>query len=928
MCNPRKPLSNHVPWSRLASELGIHVRTLGLPAATQCPFCRSVMRVFRDPLLEGQWFHCPSCHGQGDMIELAAAVWELEIPDAISRLKRLGFAVPDKADEVNAYQRQHVGYRQRLQELWTGARKRLDDSGTLVRLTHQLGTLCTVPEGRRLDGPAAILRGSDTVTVERCFAPGSMKHADARPQRHNPSERALFRGSGWGEVLLTPFYDVLWRVCAFAFIGRNADPSEDIVFKRGNFGPPRAMGNEAGLAMHPRVLEASERWDDAIIAMGDLITACRLQMRHLESNLLPLPLAVWHDSRDFPSWHAGKHLVRTRNAWEMVGNRKIVFWMPAATLATFHQAISTGGKISTVGPREPDECSLKEYCWKYTPEDLAKHVLDHARPWPEVLSHHLDALSGPAAENFLAQLELSGVDLDAVTTRLRHGTRLRVARIRAAVQAPQSIDFERRTIVQRDNKWYALTRKGPDELIMNAALRIDAVVWASGAKQAYYAGRVHYEDQVVEFCVGKETIDKKCFEWLERLLVENLSAWLVQGPTWSKRIGAIAMQFQKPEVIQGVDRVGYDREGCRLVFPKFTIEEGGKVSRLNYPVLPDPVPAKELQPPEAISPEELSRPAQRCGQGTTEVFWGLTACVLANVLAPVFNRRSQGVALVGHVASQVGQTIARAFGCIEYIPRSAAQANEALAAERCHGWPVLLGVTPLIQRRYRRLLLGLHEDEQPRNCIAAVDLVAAKLLAIQGGWHTVTTEHEGGIGVDTLAVAKMLIPAYLKDLSERRFDLGSFPNTSASLVNLIIQDLARFVKDRYGNEEDVLSASKALVLDDAASRAEALADLLMHFVEQRRLEIRPMAETRRKAALLEVECDECEGLLIPHATLEKLTNQSSAPTPSIDHLYRVLDEANVLLDEHDDGPVFQREWFDRRGRLSRATRSGLLKIHG
>ena len=219
-------------------------------------------------------------------------------------------------------------------------------------------------------------------------------------------------------------------------------------------------------------------------------------------------------------------------------------------------------------------------------------------------------------------------------------------------------------------------------------------------------------------------------------------------------------------------------------------------------------------------------------------------------------------------------------------------------------------------------------DEQPRNCIAAVDLVAAKLLAIQGGWQTITTEHEGGIGADTLAVAKMLIPAYLKDVSERRFDLGSFPNTAASLVNLIIQDLARFVKARYGNEEDVLSANRAVVLDEAASRVEALADLLMHFVENRRLEIRPMAETRRKAGLMEVECDGSKGLLLPHATLERLTSQSSAPTPSIDHPYRVLEETNVLLGEHDDGPVFRREWFDRRGRLSRAARSGLLKIHG
>lgn len=79
--------------------------------------------------------------------------------------------------------------------------------------------------------------------------------------------------------------------------------------------------------------------------------------------------------------------------------------------------------------------------------------------------------------------------------------------------------------------------------------------------------------------------------------------------------------------------------------------------------------------------------------------------------------------------------------------------------------------------------------------------MADKLLAIHGGWHTITTEHEGGIAADTLAVAKMLAPAYLKDISERRFDLGVYPDTAASLVKLILQDLARFVKVRYGDEE-------------------------------------------------------------------------------------------------------------------------------
>ena len=70
----------------------------------------------------------------------------------------------------------------------------------------------------------------------------------------------------------------------------------------------------------------------------------------------------------------------------------------------------------------------------------------------------------------------------------------------------------------------------------------------------------------------------------------------------------------------------------------------------------------------------------------------------------------------------------------------------------------------------------------------------------------------------------MLVPAYLQDLSERRFALGEHPTTSAHLVRLIVQDLARYVKARYGDEEDVLSSERAIAVDDEQNRAEALAE--------------------------------------------------------------------------------------------------------
>lgn len=58
----------------------------------------------------------------------------------------------------------------------------------------------------------------------------------------------------------------------------------------------------------------------------------------------------------------------------------------------------------------------------------------------------------------------------------------------------------------------------------------------------------------------------------------------------------------------------------------------------------------------------------------------------------------------------------------------------------------------------------------------------------------VRTETHGSLEGDTLAVAKLLIPAYLGNLCERHLDLGNHPNTTGSLVGDVLQDLARFAK--------------------------------------------------------------------------------------------------------------------------------------
>jgi hypothetical protein len=143
---------------------------------------------------------------------------------------------------------------------------------------------------------------------------------------------------------------------------------------------------EAGLAFHPDALDEAAYHDQTVVAIGDPVRALQLQVRNYDISTRPLPVVTWLDSDRYPDWTTGGRRTRTHHAWQMLAGCKIVFWMPYFDLNTIRQAIAVDGMISTVGPREPGEQPLREYCWKQTPAELVSHIREHAKYWQDVLA--------------------------------------------------------------------------------------------------------------------------------------------------------------------------------------------------------------------------------------------------------------------------------------------------------------------------------------------------------------------------------------------------------------------------------------------------------------------------------------------------------------------------------------------------------------
>ena len=161
MSSPTRSLNARVPHRQLLDQLGCTVRTHSLPQLAICPICRKGgMQIYHDHVDNGAWFCCRVCNRYGDLIELAAATWKLDLPQAITQLARKGFDLPTDKEAIQRYQFEHVNYRQRLEKLWDGAQRGLiHESPTLMRVMNRMGLAWSESLGRWQAGPGKLIGG-------------------------------------------------------------------------------------------------------------------------------------------------------------------------------------------------------------------------------------------------------------------------------------------------------------------------------------------------------------------------------------------------------------------------------------------------------------------------------------------------------------------------------------------------------------------------------------------------------------------------------------------------------------------------------------------------------------------------------------------------------------------------------------------------
>ena len=478
------------------------------------------MRIYEDTTSGAAWHYCFGCKRAGDMVDLAAAVWQMGHQATIKKLSALGIPLPLELIDKYLATRER---RNQLSGLWERAKDNLATtrSQALHGLRHRIGLNVSCGPERWRAGPGMLLGGMHFKEVHTYLIPNSLNAAGFGGR--------LFKGPQWGDTLITPYYSHHDKIVGYAFCGRKGTDKGDRVWYFSNVGARRA---EAGLAGMWTVEAAHAMFAQFYVAMSDPWFMLRIQLRHFAASAIPLPLVTWHDD--------GVHV--TNKTWQFLTGRVPVFWVTDEVLTAqiMHQAIISDGHISFAKMETFNSKTAGHYVRNNEPREVIRKVIKRAKPWRQALVDWAnDAMPGPV-EELLLHLKDYGHDTKALAELS--------PKLGAVVITPVQ-DREAKMpgggkVIEKDGRWWHRTTKG-SELMMDGILRIDgsSLKELRGREVAHYTGRLLFDGKELPFELPITTLTHYGADRLRELSLRLTGKMIYIAPRYRTTILTVATAF-------------------------------------------------------------------------------------------------------------------------------------------------------------------------------------------------------------------------------------------------------------------------------------------------------------------------------------------------------------------------------------------------
>jgi hypothetical protein len=877
-------LNECIPWTSVLPVLGVQVSGSALPATVRCPACQhQTLTVYKDPVRQGQWYHCSGCGLAGDGAELTAAVGDISVGSAVLKLATRGLPIlPELLEPVwlDRYEKRS-DFRRRTMAFWKAARSSTGNTGNTGPAQRKLGIAPGVtlsPEWPRRGG--RFVGHCKAIQAEELLRPVALNYrlSIGKSSAGNAGWRPLFRGRGWDDLLVVAYHNMPGRLAGFLFIGREARWPDDFIFA-----PCSGMASPTmGVSMFEAALPPHREFGATIFVVEDPVLALRIQIRHLIDTDVPLPVVG--------AWGAAE----PRCIWPSMPRRDLVHWSPEPDGRLIARARLSCGRVALA----PTGTAIAGHLERSRPSLALRGMLAAAQPWDAALEALLGRLSPARAEELVLSLKLKPDETSSFLRACTDDTRARLSALFMDAGKPRGVTISGKTIIESGGAW-RVAKTG--ELVCDAVLRVEQVI-RTAAGGVSYRGRIEYRGQSLPFWAPDREIEKDTLRWVRTKVGQaGLGEVVIGSIYWSKRMLTIAQQFEPPRAARGLDVVGWDEAINAFTLPQFVLRGNGEVAVPDYVVPAEALlPAAALAPPEGLTPGARVAPARRDAPGS--LFWAAATCLLADILAPALGLPRCSTALAGDGAVAVGAATALAFGCVAArIPDSyhfavSAQAHHMVTA---HRWPVLLRRTDAPAGSLSSKALTAF----PAGIVAAAAPWMADSLTLLGGWHVITASQPAAADLAT-EHGGTILRAYLKDLCERRLYL----EIQGTLLEAIHADLIAW----YGQFASPLAIEESwpyIRPDDPAAHPDRFGLLVADLIACGELHLAKPGTNRPQVVVL-LGDDKAH---IPKWGVNEGLTRKRAVLLDADAISTRLSAAGVLLDERDQdyvaGWVVPERWL-------------------
>ncbi len=869
------------------------MKSNALPTVVTCPICRARdrLRIYHDTVEGGEWAHCRECGFAGDMIAIAAATWKLGIKPTLRKLARYDeiSSALGSVEAAQNYQEDYVEPRRRVNKFWAKCQHTHVEGSTadLRMLQRRFGA--NEVRDDWVEKAGRFLGSCFKKDADSCFNPQRFKAWADGPSQGTYSS-AIFRGPKWNELLAVPFWDFPGRICGFLFIGREARPDSDWVYK----GIPSAA-HEAGLAMLPALqMGAHKQLGHLKFVFTDVDLALRFHVRHLRDTRRPLPLAASWDNEKFC----------TQKVWEWFKARHLIFW-GTDRLAAIAQAKMAGGnaKVSMLNVTRTE---LHTNMRNYSPAEWLVRMSKQAVPWAAALRTYLSDLHESEIETALIRLNLMGRDLTDFVKGCDGDLKRRMAFIHEHRTFAARVKFENKWVFEKADGWYL--EKGGDR-ISNAIVRVERVLTTQD-KRSYYQGVVKFNGESHPFTEKATTLDRGMLNWMQGFLRDHVKAGVPEFyPSWNRKSFQLAIAFHTPDYAQGIEIIGWDSINRQFNFPKFSICPGGEVTT-DFACLfdHDRVPARDVPPPGPFPRRHLDTLSERNDE--TQIVWATAACVAANILAPAVNRNHVPTLLDGEGAQGIGVQAAERLGCPTAFVQSRNDVPTSVASSRgSHCWPMMVmpsgGMKPG----------SWIDQEQMQNCILMLSWPTTRVLAMRGRANIIAQHRKLGSMQLTHHAAPYILANYLQDLYRRGIFL---PDEHPDLARDVLDDMTDWFARQGGNREAVEAAIRILHTPSTRPARDHFSELVFRLYEDGALTFsRASFEDSKtaKSAIVQVEGDR-ELVWIAQDPFSDAVRNAGGLLPDVLLVTKSLDEGGILVSEPDyrneRGWLVSGKWWENQ----------------